>query len=60
MKIELTQEECHNVRVALRAFMKDSNVNENGMKQLLTLSDKFIHKDLKAIKDEKNRTVDKK
>lgn len=46
MKIELTKEEATNIRVALRITMKMSDVNEEAMKQLLMLSDKFIWKDV--------------
>jgi len=44
MKIELNEQECHNVRVALRKTMKQPELNEESMKNLLMLSDKFIVK----------------
>lgn len=42
MIVELTKEDCHNVRLALRITMKQAEVTEDAMKQLLMLSDKFI------------------
>lgn len=44
MKIELNEQEAHNVRVALRSLIKSPDIDENGMKVLLLLSDKFVEK----------------
>ena len=41
MKIELNEQECHNIKVALRVLIKQPEVNEETMKTLLILSDKF-------------------
>ena len=43
MKITLTEQECQNVRVAIRALVKQPELNEDAMKQLLALSDKFVY-----------------
>lgn len=51
MIIELSPEECQNVRVAIRALIKSPQLDENAMKQLLVLSDKFVVKEEK--KEEK-------
>jgi len=53
MKIELSKDECKNVRVALLSLAKSSQVNEEGMKMLLNLSDKFV------VKEEVNQKADK-
>ena len=42
IKITLTPEEAQNVRTALLNLAKSPQVNEEGMKVLLILSDKFI------------------
>ena len=47
MRIELSPDECKNVRVALLSLAKSSQVNEEGMKMLLNLSDKFVVKEEK-------------
>ena len=44
MKIELNKAERHNVRVALRVMIKQPEIAEAGMKELLALSDKFMIK----------------
>ncbi len=55
MKIELSKDECKNVRVALLSLAKSSQVNEEGMKMLLILSDKFTVKEVvEKKKKEKN------
>ena len=54
MKIELSKTECHNVRVALRAMIKQPEISEEGMKELLVLSDKFIIKPV--VKKSKKKT----
>ena len=41
MKVELTKEECSNVRQSLILTSKRSEVDSNDMKILLILSDKF-------------------
>jgi len=51
MKIELSKEECQNVKVALLSLAKSSQVNEDGMKMLLILSDKFT---VKEVVEKKN------
>jgi len=45
MKIELNDNECKNVKVALLSMAKSQQVNEEGMKMLLNLSDKFVVKE---------------
>ena len=45
MQINLSKEECQNVKVALLSMAKSSQVNEIGMKMLLNLSDKFTVKE---------------
>ena len=55
MKIELSKDECKNVRVALLSLAKSPQVNEEGMKMLLILSDKFTVKEVvEKKKKEKN------
>lgn len=41
MTIELTEQEASNIKVALLQLAKSPQVNEEGMKVLLVLSDKF-------------------
>ena len=41
MNIELTNTECQNVKGSLLVMAKRSDVNEDGMKMLLLLADKF-------------------
>ena len=53
IKTELTPDECKNVRVALLSLAKSQQVNEEGMKMLLNLSDKFV------VKEEVNQKADK-
>ncbi len=53
MKIELNEQECHNIRVALRILIKSPETSEQGMKELLVLSDKFLPKQPKIVKTEK-------
>jgi len=50
MRIELNDQECQNVKVALMSLAKSSQVNEEGMKMLLNLSDKFVVKEEKPEK----------
>lgn len=45
MKIELTKEDCQNVRVALTLLAKSPQTNSEEMKVALILSDKFIFKE---------------
>jgi len=45
MKVNLSQQDCSNVRVALLVAAKQQEVDENVMKVLLMLSDKFIYKE---------------
>ena len=55
MRIELNDQECQNVKVALLSMAKSSQVNEDGMKMLLNLSDKFVVKEeVEKKKKEKN------
>lgn len=44
MIVDLTPREAGNVRVAIRALTKTPEIDENGMKTLLVLSDKFVEK----------------
>ena len=54
MKVELNETECQNVRVALRNLIKTPELAEEGMKQLLILSDKFVYEEAKTkVKKEK-------
>ena len=53
MKINLNDQECQNVRVALRSLMKAPEVNELAMKQLLVLSDKFATEPVEPPKVDK-------
>ena len=48
MNITLTKEECHNVKAALVMTAKRSDVDENAMKMLLVLSDKFTFAEVSA------------
>jgi len=41
MEVKLTPEDAQNVKVALLSLAKSPQVNEEGMKVLLILSDKF-------------------
>jgi len=50
MNINLNDQECQNVKVALMSLAKSSQVNEEGMKMLLNLSDKFVVKEEKPEK----------
>ena len=50
MQIKLIKEECQNVKVALLSLAKSPQVNEDGMKMLLNLSDKFTVKEEKPEK----------
>jgi len=50
MNINLNDQECQNVKVALMSLAKSSQVNEDGMKMLLNLSDKFVVKEEKPEK----------
>jgi len=50
MQIKLIKEECQNVKVALLSLAKSPQVNEDGMKMLLNLSDKFVVKEEKTEK----------
>ena len=45
IKVELTENDAANVRIALLALAKSPNINENGMKTLLVLLDKFVVKE---------------
>ena len=55
MRIELNDQECQNVKVALLSLAKSPQVNEDGMKMLLNLSDKFTVKEVvEKKKKEKN------
>ena len=51
MKIELTKEDRNNVYVALVHLAKSNQVEANGMKALLNLSDKFVVEE-KAVEGE--------
>jgi hypothetical protein len=53
MTIELTSQEAQNVRVALRVTMKQIDVDEDGMKTLLILSDKFVETAKEVVVDSK-------
>jgi len=50
MNIELNDTECQNVKASLLSLAKSSQVNEDGMKMLLVLSDKFTVKKEKPEK----------
>lgn len=52
MKLELNDQECNNVKVALLQLAKSPQVNEEGMKVLLVLSDKFTVAEPKSEKKE--------
>ena len=45
MKIEITEQEANNVKVALIQLAKSPQISEDGMKILLVLSDKFTVKE---------------
>ncbi len=53
MQIELNEQECHNIKVALRVLIKQPEANEETMKTLLILSDKFSPRQPKRVKDKK-------
>ena len=57
MKVELNKDECHNIRIALRTVIKQPEVAEAGMKELLALSDKFIIKPVIKKSKKKNEKV---
>ena len=50
MNINLNDQECQNVKTSLLSLAKSSQVNEEGMKMLLNLSDKFVVKEEKPEK----------
>ena len=52
MKVELNEQECHNIRVGLRSLMKMAETNEESMKVLLVLSDKFVIQQPKVVKSD--------
>lgn len=52
VKVELTSEEAKNVRVALIRMAKTPEIDENGMKILLMLSDKFVLSEKQDVIDE--------
>lgn len=55
MKLELTKVDCDNVRVALRLLSKQPQVDEEAMKQILVLSDKFAVKPKKVVGGDKQK-----
>jgi hypothetical protein len=50
MKVELTAGELHNVRACIRREMKQPEYDEEAMKMLLALSDKFVEPKVEEIK----------
>ena len=50
MIVEVTEQDCSNVKLALFSLSKSEKVNEEGMKTLLILSDKFTF--IKEINNE--------
>jgi hypothetical protein len=58
VKIELTKEDCQNVRVALTLLAKSPQTSVDEMKVALILSDKFVFKeeDKQVVADDKLAT----